>query len=69
MSRLLEWAKNTIDDLEPEDVILGIGIGVIIFCVLLLCAVFLALFGPVVVIAIFILLLCIGMGVLIAGNL
>lgn len=69
MSRLLEWVKHTLYNLETEDVILGIAIGTVIFFVLLVVAIFIALFGPVTVITIFILLLCIGMGVLIAGSL
>lgn len=69
MNRLLEWAKDIVDDLGTGEVILGVGIGVIIFCILLLVAIFFALFGPVVIVAFFILLLCIGMGVLIAGSL
>ena len=68
MSRLLELVKNTIDDLEPEDVALGIEIGATIFFVLLVVTVFLALYGPVVVVVIFILLLCIGLGVLIVKK-
>lgn len=69
MSRLVEWLKDTVNFLEPVEVILGAGIGVVIFCVLLLVVVFFALFGPIVIAALFALLLCIGMGVLIAGSL
>lgn len=69
MSKLLERVKNTIDDLESEDVIMGIGIGVIIFCFLLLGAVFLAFFGPVGIVPFLVFLLCIGSGILIAGSL
>lgn len=69
MSRLVEWLKDTVDTLETADIILGAGIGVVIFCVLLLVVTFFVLFGPVVIAALFALLLCIGMGVLIAGSL
>lgn len=69
MSRLLEWAKDVVDDLGTGDVILGAGIGVIIFCILLLVALFFAWFGPVVIVAFFILLLCVAVGILIAGSL
>ncbi len=69
MSRLLEWVKGTVDTLDGDDIIVGIGIGIIIFCVLLLAAVFLAFFGPVGIVPFLVFLLCIGMGVLIAGSL
>ena len=69
MSRLLEWVKNTIDDLDGDDIIVGIGIGVIIFCFLLLGAVFLSFFGPVGIVPFLVFLLCIGSGVRIAGSL
>lgn len=69
MSRLAEWLEDTVDTLELPEVMLGVAIGVIIFCVLLLVAVFFALFGPVVIMALFVLLLCIGVGILIAGSL
>ena len=68
MSRLLEWVKNTIDGLESEDVMVGVQIGATIFFVLLVATYFFALYGPVVVVAIFIFLLCIGMGVLIVKK-
>lgn len=69
MSRLVEWFEDTVDSLELTEVMLGIAIGVTIFFVLLVVATFFAMFGPVVITALFVLLLCIGVGVLIAGNL
>lgn len=69
MRRLVEWLEDTVDSLELADVMLGVAIGATIFFVLLVVAIFFVLYGPVVIAALFILLLCIGVGVLIAGNL
>jgi hypothetical protein len=69
MSRLAEWFEDAVDSLELTDVMLGVAIGVTIFFVLLVVVIFFALYGPVVIAALFILLLCIGVGVLIVGNL
>ena len=69
MRAIVEWFKDTVSDLGAADVIVGIGIGVIIFCILLLVVLFFSLFGPVVIAGLFVLLLCVAVGILIAGSL
>lgn len=69
MRAIVEWFKDTVSDLGEADVIIGIGIGVIIFCILLLVVLFFSLFGSVVIAGLFVLLLCVAVGILIAGSL